>query len=525
MNLLKAASTVSLLTFLSRITGLGREVLMASYFGANALTDAFNVAFRIPNLLRRVVGEGAFSQAFVPLLAASHAKDGDEATHRLIDAVATVLLWVLMAITVVGIVAAPLLVWLMGEGLERSGGFQPAVVMTRWMFPYIACMSLVALAAGILNTWRHFVVPAATPVLLNLASIAAMVVLTPLFRRAGIQPIYSMAAGVMLGGILQLAVQVPALKRIGAWPRFGLTWQAFRAAWAHEGVHHILTRMGPALLGVTVAQISLLINTQIATHLEPGAASCLGYADRLMEFPSALLGVALGVVLTPQLSAAHIQDDKQGFSELIEWGLRQLMLISVPCAVALLVFSEPLVAVLYHRGVFAAHPETLTKTASAVSGYGVGLLGIVSIRVLAPGYYARHDTRTPVRIAVVVLCLTQLMNLLFVFGLKFGVAGLALSTGLGAMINATALLAGLWRLGNYRPAPGWGLYLARIVLASVAMGALLVVASHRIDWVGLRAHELLRAGWMAAVLSAAGVVYFGALAASGLDLRQFLRRR
>jgi putative peptidoglycan lipid II flippase len=524
MNLLKAASTVSLLTFVSRITGLAREVLMASYFGANALTDAFNVAFRIPNLLRRVVGEGAFSQAFVPLLAASHAKDGDEATHRLIDAVATVLLWVLMAITVVGVVAAPLLVWLMGEGLERTGGFEPAVVMTRWMFPYIACMSLVALAAGILNTWRHFVVPAATPVLLNIASILAMVVLTPVFKRIGILPIYSMAAGVMLGGILQVAVQAPALKRIGAWPNFGLTWARFRAAWAHEGVHHIINRMAPALLGVTVAQISLLINTQIATHLEAGAASCLAYADRLMEFPSALLGVALGVVLTPQLSAAHIKEDRHGFSDLIEWGLRQLVLVSIPCAVALLVFAKPLVAVLYHRGVFAAHAETLAKTASAVTGYGVGLLGIVSIRILAPGYYARQDTKTPVRIAVVVLCLTQLMNLLFVFGLHMSVAGLALSTGLGAMLNAAALLYGLWRLGNYRPAPGWGLYLARLAFASALMGALLVVADQRIDWVGLRAHELLRALWMAGVLAAAGVVYFGALLATGLDLRQFLKR-
>jgi putative peptidoglycan lipid II flippase len=268
-----------------------------------------------------------------------------------------------------------------------------------------------------------------------------------------------------------------------------------------------------------------LINTQIATHLEAGAASCLTYADRLMEFPSALLGVALGVVLTPQLSAAHIQDDKKTFSELIEWGLRQLMLIAMPCAMALLVFSEPLVAVLYHRGVFAAHAETLHKTASAVTGYGVGLLGIVSIRILAPGYYARQDTATPVRIAVVVLGLTQLMNLLFVFGLHMSVAGLALSTGLGAMLNAAALLYGLWRLGSYRPAPGWGAYLARLLVASALMGLLLHFAAQRVDWVGLRAHELLRAAWMAGVLAVAGLVYFGALAASGLDLRGFLRRR
>jgi len=350
MNLLRAASTVSLLTLASRVTGLVRDMLQASIFGANALTDAFNVAFRIPNLFRRLVGEGAFSQAFVPLLAASHERDGDEATQRLINAVATVLLWSLVVLCIVGVVGAPVLVWLMGSGLKAGGGFEPAVVMTRWMFPYIAFMSLVALAAGILNTWRRFVVPAATPVLLNLSWIAAMLLLTPLFRRWGIEPIYALTAGVMIGGVLQLGVQIPALRRVGALPRFGLTWSRLRDAWHHEGVRHVISKMAPALLGVSVAQISQLINTQIASHLGVGAVSLLTYADRLMEFPSALLGVALGVVLTPQLSAAHARKDEAAYSGLIEWGLRQLMLLALPCAVALLVFAEPLVSTLFQRG-------------------------------------------------------------------------------------------------------------------------------------------------------------------------------
>jgi putative peptidoglycan lipid II flippase len=522
MNLLKAASTVSLLTLASRITGLVRDLMQASVFGANALTDAFNVAFRIPNLLRRLVGEGAFSQAFVPLLAASHARDGEEATHRLIDAVATVLLWALVVLSIAGIVGAPLLVWLMGEGLRASGGFDPAVVMTRWMFPYIACMSLVALSAGILNTWRRFVVPAATPVLLNLAWIGAMVGLVPLFRRLGIEPIYALAGGVMIGGVLQLAVQVPALKRVDAWPHFGLSWRAFRAAWAHEGVHHVLRKMAPSLLGVSVAQISQLINTQIASHLGAGAVSLLTYADRLMEFPTALLGVALGVVLTPQLSAAHARQDEAGYSELIEWGLRQLVLVAVPCAVALLVFAEPLVATLYQRGAFAADPGNVRGAALAVSGYGVGLIGIVSIRILAPGYFARQDTRTPVRVGVGVLLLTQAFNLLFVFGLGFGIAGLALSTGLGAVVNAGALLFLLWKRGSYRPEPGWALYLLRLAAASALMGAGLWWLGGRLEWAHMR--DLVRVGWMAAALAGAGLVYFGALAASGLDLRRFARR-
>ena len=520
MSLFRAASTVSLLTLASRVTGLVRDLLQASVFGANTLTDAFNVAFRIPNLLRRLVGEGAFSQAFVPLLAASHARDGDEATQRLIDAVATVLLWSLVLICLVGIVGAPALVWLMGEGLQRHGGFEPAVIMTRWMFPYIACMSLVALSAGILNTWRRFVVPAATPVLLNLAWIAAMVALVPLFRRIGVEPIYALAVGVMVGGVLQVAVQVPALVRAGAWPRFGLTGRRLRQAWAHAGVRQVLRTMAPALLGVSVAQISQLINTQIATHLGPGAVTLLTYADRLMEFPSALLGVSLGVVLTPQLSAAHAKNDAAGYSALIEWGLRQLMLVALPCAVALLVFAEPLVATLFNRGAFRA--ADVHVSALAVSGYGVGLIGIVSIRVLAPGYFARQDTRTPVRVGVAVLILTQLFNVLFVFLLGMGVAGLALSTGLGALVNAGALVFILWRCGCYRPDPGWGIYLLRLALACCVMGAGLWWAAHRLEWVGLR--DLTRAGWMAASLAGAALLYFGTLAATGLNLKQFARR-
>ncbi|MEW6705135.1 MAG: murein biosynthesis integral membrane protein MurJ [Pseudomonadota bacterium] len=521
MNLLKAASTVSLLTLASRVTGLAREMLQASVFGANALTDAFNVAFRIPNLLRRLVGEGAFSQAFVPLLAASHARDGDEATRRLIDAVATVLLWTLVVLCALGVAGAPVLVFLMGEGLRDSGGYEPAVLMTRWMFPYIACMSLVALASGILNTWKRFAVPAATPVLLNAAWIMALVALVPLFERWGIEPIYALAAGVMTGGVLQLAVQVPALRRIGALPRFGLRWREIRAAWAHEGVHHVLRKMAPAMLGVSVAQISLLINTQIATQLGAGAVSLLTYADRLMEFPSALLGVALGVVLTPQLSAAHAREDQAGFSGLIEWGLRQLLLLALPCAVALVVFAEPLVATLYERGAFEA--AEVRGTALAVAGYGVGLIGIVSIRILAPGYFARHDTRTPVRVGVVSLVLTQLLNGVFVFWLKLGVAGLALSTGLGGMFNAGALLFLLWKRGHYQPAPGWPLYLLRLVLGCAVMGAGLWWAGQHFRWVGVG--ELARAGAMAGVLGAAALLYFGTLAASGLNLREFARKR
>ncbi len=517
MNLLKAASTVSLLTLASRITGLVREQIMAASFGASAATDAFNVAFRIPNLLRRLFAEGAFSQAFVPLLAASREQDGDDATRVLLDAVATVLTWALLVTVALGIVGAPLLVWAMAAGLAA---FDEAVFMTRLMFPYIACMSLVALAAGVLNTWRRFAVPAATPVLLNLSWIAAAWWGAPWFASMGWQPIHAVAAGVMVGGMLQLAVQWPALRRLGMSPRIGLTLPAVRRAWAHPGVKRVLTLMAPALLGVSVAQLSLLINTQIASHLTVGSVSWLTYADRLMEFPTALLGVALGVVLLPQLSAAQARQDSAATSGMLDWGLRLAVLLALPCAVALLVFPQPLVAVLYHYGRFS--DQDVAQTVLALRGYGVGLIGLIGVKVLAPGYYARQDIRTPVKIAVVVLVGTQVMNLALVPWLAH--AGLALSIGLGALLNAGWLLGGLLRRGVWRPAAGWAGFILRVALASAVMGGLLAVSAQRLDWLGLQHTPGLRALWLAGVLGAAAGLYLGLLHVLGLRLRQFARR-
>jgi len=520
MNLLRAASTVSLLTLASRITGLVREQAMAAVFGAGVTTDAFNVAFRLPNLLRRMFAEGAFSQAFVPLLAESRARQGDEATHRLIDAVGTVLLWVMLAVSAAGVIGAPLLVWLAGSGLKEHGGFDLAVVMTRWMFPYIGCVSMVALAAGILNTWRRFAVSAATPVLMNVASIASIWWLAPWFGRIGITPVYALAIGVMIGGLLQMAIQVPALAHLGLMPKIGFTVGRLRDAWHHEGVRRVLRQMGPAMLGVSVAQISLIINTQIATHIGTGAVSWLTYADRLMEFPTALLGVALGVVLLPQLSARRASGDHAGYSALLDWGLRLVMLLSLPCAVALIVFPEPLVAVLYHRGRFGA--EDVLQTVHALMGWGVGLVGLVALKVVAPGFYAQQDVRTPMRVAIVVLVFTQLVNLVSVPLL--GQAGLSLSVGLGAMVNAGWLIWGLRQRGSYRPAAGWPRFLLRVAIAAAVMGVALAVAAQRLDWLALGAHEMLRAAWLGAVLAGAALLYFAALFALGMRRRHFVRQ-
>jgi len=500
---------------------LVRELFIASTFGASALTDAFNVAFRIPNLFRRLFAEGAFSQAFVPVLAASIAQNGDEATKKAVDHVATLLAWSLLLLSMVGVLAAPFLVWAMASGLQQHPeSHEAAVHMTRWMFPYIGFMSMVALSAGILNTWKKFAVPAATPVLLNLAMIAAAWLLAPWLKSKGIQPIYALPVGVMLGGLMQLALQIPALKKIGLLPRIGLGFKAIRQAASDPASRQIASLMLPALLGVGVAQISLLINTQIASYLAPGSVSWLTYADRLMEFPTAILGVALGAVLMPQLAAAKANGNQIEYAAMLDWGLRLVVLLALPCAAALLVFAQPLVSVLYHYGAFT--DRDVQQTTLALSGYGVGLLGLVAIKVLAPGYYASQDIKTPVKIAVLVLCFTQIMNVVLVPHLAH--AGLALSIGLGALLNALWLLVGLLRKGSYKPSPGWLVFAARVLLATLLLALFLAWVAASFDWLAMRQQAWSRLGTMGLVLMGSALLYFGCLRLSGLRLQSFVRR-
>ena len=521
MSLFKSASLVSAWTLVSRVTGLARELVMAAMFGASAMTDAFNVAFRIPNLLRRLFAEGAFSQAFVPVLAASKEKEGDEATKLLVDQVGTVLLWALIITCVIGVAAAPLLVWAMASGLQQTPrAFEVSVLMTRFMFPYIAFMSLVALCSSVLNTWKKFAVPAATPVLLNVAMIAAAWVLAPQLKMRGIEPIYALAAGVMVGGVLQLGIQLLALKRMSLMPSFKLNPRSALSFVYQPAIKNILTLMLPALLGVSVAQISLLINTQIASHLVTGSVSWLSFADRLMEFPTAMLGVALGVVLMPQLAAAKASADNAKFSSMIDWGLRLVVLLAVPAAVALLCFATPLVAVLYHYGAFKG--SDVSQVALALMGYGSGLLGLVAIKVLAPAYYARQDIKTPVKIAIVVLIFTQILNYFLVPHLLH--AGLALSIGLGALLNAAWLLVGLLRSKIYAPSAGWGVFALQVIAASSLLAVFLLWSAHAVDWVAMQSSVLKRIGLLALVLSASSALYFGACWAAGLKVRALFKR-
>ena len=513
MNLLKTLATISGMTMLSRITGLIRELLTARAFGASAYTDAFFVAFRIPNLLRRLFAEGAFSQAFVPILAEYKNQKGQEATRDLVDHVASALIWTLLITCIIGIVGASYVVYAIATGLKSNPeAFNASVWMTRVMFPYIMFMSLVALSGGILNTWREFKIPAFTPVLLNISFIGAIMFLAPRLE----QPVYALAIAVLIGGVLQLAIQLPALLKIGMLPRFSLN---PIAPFRDPGVLRVLRQMVPATFAVSVAQISLMINTNIASRLDNGSVSWLTYADRLMEFPAALLGVALGTILLPSLSKANADGDAVEYSSLLDWGLRLTFLLALPAAVMLLTISTPLTASLFHYGKFSMHDVDMTS--NAVIAYGIGLIGLILVRILAPGFYAKQDIKTPVKIAIGVLIATQLMNLLFVPLIDH--AGLSLAIGLGACINAVFLFWGLRRRGIYTPQPGWQMFFAKLAGALFLLAGVALWVSDHFDWIALQAQPLHRIGALCALLVACGIAYFGALMLMGFRIKDFKR--
>ncbi|WP_323011338.1 murein biosynthesis integral membrane protein MurJ [Castellaniella sp.] len=517
MGLMRSAATISGLTLFSRVTGMLRDVLIASVYGAGPLTDAFWVAFRIPNLLRRLFAEGAFSQAFVPILGEIRQRDSHEHLRRLLDRVALLLFVILCAVTLVGMVGAGWVVTAMASGMRtaaRADEFHEAIWMTRLMFPYIICMSLVAFASGVLNTFSRFAIPAFTPVLLNLSMIGASLLLTKHLQ----QPIHALAIGVLIGGVLQLLVQWAALGRLGLLPRYG---QGLRAAWQDPIVHRIMRQMLPAILGVSVAQLSLLINTNIATWLTPGSVTWLSFADRLMEFPTALLGVALGTVLLPSLSAAHASDDHRAYNALLDWGLRLVLLLGLPAALGMAMLSDGLVATLFNYGAFSA--TDVAQTRLAVTAYAAGLLGLLAIKILAPGFYAKQDIRTPVRIAIAVLIFTQLMNLALVPWLAH--AGLALSIGLGASVNALVLVVLLRRRQLYTPLPGWPRFTLKLLPALAALGAVLYWANLQLDWIALGTHPAQRVAWLMGVLVACILAYFSTLFLFGFRPKDFTRRQ
>jgi putative peptidoglycan lipid II flippase len=511
VNLLKALATISGLTFLSRILGLAREVLVANIFGAGLMTDAFNVAFRLPNLLRRLFAEGAFSQAFVPILSEYKNKRSEHETRTLINRVATLLGLIVMLVTILGVIGTPFLIYATAGGFAaQPEKFALTVELTRITFPYIFFMAMVAMAAGVLNTWNRFSIPALTPVLLNISMIAMAALAAPYFAK----PIEALAWGTFIGGVLQLAIQLPALARIGMLPRFDLHFR-------DPGVLRILKLMAPATIGVSVAQISLLINTAFASWLPTGSISWLGYADRLMEFPSGILGVALGTILLPSLSKLNADGNRAEFSAMLDWGLRLALLLTLPAALALCILSVPLTSTLFQHGAFTA--EDVMQTRRALIAYSVGLSGIILVKILAPAFYSRQDIRTPLRFAIISLIATQLMNLLFVWGLHLQHAGLALSIGLAATLNAGLLYSGLRRKEAFTPQAGWPVFVGKLLAALCVMGVVLWFAmGAETSWLHMSSAKRLL--WLGGLMLAGAGSYFATLFALGFRPADFKRR-
>ncbi|QTN44336.1 murein biosynthesis integral membrane protein MurJ [Ectopseudomonas mendocina] len=511
MNLLKSLAAVSSLTMVSRVLGFVRDTIIARTFGAGVASDAFVVAFKLPNLLRRIFAEGAFSQAFVPILAEYKMQQGEEATRTFIAYVSGLLTLVLALVTAIGVLAAPWIVWATAPGFaDEAERFELTVDLLRVTFPYILLISLSSLAGAILNTWNRFSVPAFVPTLLNVSMIVFALFLTPYFD----PPIMALGWAVLAGGLAQLLWQLPHLKKIGmlVLPRL---------SFGDLGVWRVLKQMGPAIFGVSVSQISLIINTIFASFLVAGSVSWMYYADRLMELPSGVLGVALGTILLPALSKTYASKNRDEYRRLLDWGLRLCFLLVLPCTLALAILAEPLVVSLFQYGKFTANDSLMTQ--QALMAYAVGLLALILVKILAPGFYAQQNIKTPVRIAVISLLATQAMNALFVFGLEMAHVGLALAISLAACLNAGLLYWQLLRADIFRPLPGWGVFLFKLVVAVAVMVAVLLGLLQVMPaWAeGEMFVRLVRLG---ALVLAGLVAYFGMLLILGFRPRDFARR-
>jgi putative peptidoglycan lipid II flippase len=498
---------VGLMTLISRVLGFVRDMMFAQIFGVGAATDAFFVAFKIPNFMRRLFAEGAFSQAFVPVLSEVRETGSHTNVTDFVDRVAGTLGGILTVVTIVGVLAAPVLIAIFAPGfVGDEQKYLLAVDMLRLTFPYLLFISLTALAGGILNTFGRFAVPAFTPVFLNLVLIAASLWLAPQMD----EPVVALAWGVLVAGIVQLLFQFPFLRQIHLLPRP-------RWGWHDSGVRKILRLMGPALFGVSVTQINLLIDTLIASFLVTGSVTWLYYSDRLVEFPLGLFGVALATVILPGLSKKHAEASSEAFSDTLDWALRWVSLIVPAAMVGLFLLSAPILTTLFQYDQFTEHDVVMS--ARSLMAYTLGLAGFVLIKILATGFFARQDTRTPVRIAVIAMLCNLILNLILVVPLAH--AGLALATALAATVNASLLYRALRRQGVYRPRPGWGRLALQVMFANAVLAATLITLAAPVqvwfEWSGWeRGTELLLC------VGAGLLVYVASLLLVGIRPRQFM---
>ncbi|MFQ5936172.1 MAG: murein biosynthesis integral membrane protein MurJ [Acidiferrobacterales bacterium] len=510
-TLLKSTAVTGGMTLISRITGLIRDIVFANVIGAGAgiAADAFYVAFRVPNFFRRIFAEGAFSQAFVPVYAEYRSRAGERERRAFLDCVTGMLAGIVVLVTIVGVIAAPLLVTILAPGFVGiPQKYELTVQILRITFPYLAFISLVALAASVLNTHDRFALPAFTPVLLNLGLIAAALWLAPQLGNAGI----ALAWGVLIAGVVQLLFQLPALYRIRVLPRPRIA--------RHEGVTRIRKLMLPAVFGSSVAQINLVVNTLLASFLVNGSVSWLYYSDRLMEFPVGVFGIALATVVLPSLSRAHVSASPQAFSQLLDWALRWVFLVSAPAAVGLIVLAEPILTTLFMHGKFS--PYDVTMTARALVAFAIGLPAFILVKILASGFYARQNTHTPARVAALSVGTNIVLSLALIYPLAH--MGLALAISLAAVVNAALLFRLLRKEGVYAPLEGWVKFLSRIAIAIGVMA--LVLALGIGDASGWAEAAVSARILRLAIFVALGiVVYVAAILVLGLRPRELVLRR
>lgn len=468
-SFLRSFATVGSNTMISRILGFARDLVLARMFGADAATDAFFVAFKIPNFLRRLFAEGAFSLAFVPVLTEYRTQGGPGELREFIDKMAGTLGSVLLLVTLVGELVAPLLVFVFAPGFQLGGEgkYSLAVEMLYLTFPYLFFISLTAFAGGILNTHNRFGAASFTPALLNISLIACALWLSPHFE----VPVVSLAWGVLIAGVVQFSFQLPFLKQLDLVPRP-------KVAFRDNGVVKVIKLMVPALFGVSVSQLNLLLDTLIASFLVSGSISWLYYSDRLMEFPVGILAVALGTVILPNLSRKYSENSSQEFSETLDWAMRVTLLLGIPCSIGLLLLAGPMLATLFYSEAFTARDVSMASL--SLMAYAPGLLSIMLIKVLAPGFYARQDTRTPVKIGIMAMVSNMVLNIILVFPLAH--AGLALATTLSSSLNAFLLYWNLRRDGVLRPSKGWTMLLVRSLVAGAVMGAFLIWGVGGLDY-------------------------------------------